>query len=125
MANDVTNRFIEVYDYLAKEGKVAGKKDFAEKIGISASMMTEICKGRSNVGIATIQNIVTAFNVSADWLIMGHGDITNSPSVTPASGRNNYCVGFLIHIAFCVKIFTIKPLFVNSVLNVFRVILFG
>lgn len=85
MANDVTNRFIEVYDYLAKEGKVSGKKDFAEKIGISASMMTEICKGRTNVGIATIQNIVTAFNVSADWLIMGHGEITDNSNLTPTS----------------------------------------
>ena len=42
--NEITLRFIEVYEHLQKTKKVKNVSDFAEKIGISNSMMTEISK---------------------------------------------------------------------------------
>lgn len=76
--NDVSARFIEAYDYLLSNGYVADKKDFASKIGVSSSMITEIFKGRSNVGVTAIQNIVLLFNISAEWLLTGQEDMTKT-----------------------------------------------
>jgi len=75
MANEVTHRFIETYNYLIKTGQISDKKEFAQIIGVSSSMMTEISKGRSNVGMSSIQNIVKNFSVSAEWLLTGAGDM--------------------------------------------------
>lgn len=76
--NDVTSRFIEAYKYLIDIGKITDKKEFANKLGISSSMMTEISKGRSNVGVLAIQNIVKYFSVSSSWLLMGEGTMFNT-----------------------------------------------
>lgn len=71
MINDVTKRFIEVYNRLITEKKVNGAKDFAKSIGVSTSMMTEISKGRSNVGVTALQNIVLLYEVDSHWLLTG------------------------------------------------------
>lgn len=41
-------------------------------------MITEIYKGRSAVGTTAIQNIVTVFNISGDWLLTGEGSMFKS-----------------------------------------------
>ena len=41
---EITIRFIEVYNYLLDIKKVKNASDFAEKIGISNSLMNEIFK---------------------------------------------------------------------------------
>ncbi|MAG87261.1 S24 family peptidase [Zunongwangia profunda] len=72
--NEITLRFIEVYEHLQKTKKVKNVSDFAEKIGISNSMMTEISKFRSNVGIKAIQNTVNTFSfIDSEWLLTGNG----------------------------------------------------
>lgn len=72
--NSITDRFLETYEYLLKIKRVENLSDFAKKIGISASMMTEITKKRSNVGIKAIQNTVNKFtDISPDWIITGRG----------------------------------------------------
>lgn len=71
----VSARFIEAYETLLKEKKVSDKRDFATKLGISASMITEISKGRSSVGTSAIQNIVLQFNINANWLLTGEGEM--------------------------------------------------
>lgn len=74
---EITLRFIEVYNYLLDIKKVKNASDFAEKIGISTSLMNEILKGRSNVGIKPIQSTVNAFfGLSLDWLVKGEGKMT-------------------------------------------------
>lgn len=55
---DISRRFIKAYELLQEQGKVADKKDFASKMGISASLLTEISKERSNVGARTLQKTV-------------------------------------------------------------------
>jgi len=72
--NDVSRRFMEAYELLRKSGKTNDKKDFAQRIGISASLITEVSKGRSNVGMRAVQNLVEQFGVSAGWLLTGEGD---------------------------------------------------
>lgn len=73
--NEVSSRFIEAYYALVDMNEVEGKKDFASKLGISPSMITEISKGRSSVGLLAIQNIVSQYNVNADWILTGSGSM--------------------------------------------------
>lgn len=85
--NELSARFIAAYEALLDNGKVTDKRDFALKIGISPSMVTEISKGRSNVGTLAIQNIVSLFDINAEWLLIGKGDmlkVSSTPS-TPSS----------------------------------------
>ena len=76
--NELSTRFITAYETLLNDGKVSDKRDFAAKIGISPSMVTEISKGRSNVGTLAIQNIVSVFNINAEWLLTGNGPMLKS-----------------------------------------------
>lgn len=71
---DISRRFIKAYELLQSSGKVADKKDFAAQTGISASLLTEICKERSNVGARTLQKIVQQFGISGEWLLTGNGE---------------------------------------------------
>lgn len=73
--SDIRTRFLEVYSHLLKVGLTTGYKDFAFKISVSPSMITEISKGRSNVGTTAIQNTVLSFPISADWLLTGRGSM--------------------------------------------------
>lgn len=86
MANELSKRFLEVLEYLIKEKKVADNKSFASQISVSTSMITEISKGRSNVGLTAIQNIVLRFPISADWLLTGEGPMLRTdgePTMSP------------------------------------------
>lgn len=101
--NELSARFITAYKALIDSKQVADKRDFALKIGISPSMVTEISKGRSNVGTLAIQNIVSLFGINADWLLTGRGtmtkeyDIADTPVVSdnPSIGTPYYDVDFL------------------------------
>lgn len=72
---DVSSRFIEVLNELLKRGCLRDKKTFASSVGCSTSMITEISKGRSNVGVSVLQNTVLNFGVSATWLLVGTGEM--------------------------------------------------
>ena len=87
--NEVSARFIEAYETLLKDKKVSDKRDFAAKLGISASMVTEISKGRSSVGTSAIQNIVLQFNIDAKWLLTGEGTMLQGTEnkVAPTANR--------------------------------------
>ncbi len=84
--NEVSARFIEAYETLLKDKKVSDKRDFAAKLGISASMVTEISKGRSSVGTSAIQNIVLQFNIDAKWLLTGEGSMLQKAQQEAQSG---------------------------------------
>lgn len=80
--NELSARFITAFETLIKDKQVADRRDFAFKIGISPSLVTEISKGRSNVGALAIQNIVLNFNINAEWLLTGKGNMFNSDKET-------------------------------------------
>jgi|GEM_PF-3147392 len=69
--NDVTKRFIEVYTTLINDKIVSNASDFAQKIGVSTSLITEMLKGRSNVGVTTLQNTVKYFHVDVNYILLG------------------------------------------------------
>lgn len=88
---NISSRFIEVLNELLKRGSLPDKKAFALSVGCSTSMITEISKGRSNVGVSLLQNTVQNYGVSATWLLVGTGemfaseeqDTQNSSSAEP------------------------------------------
>lgn len=90
--NDVTIRFIEVYNYLLSVKAIIGPKDFAEKIDVSTSMITEIIKGRSNVGVKAIQNSVKTFSVSPFFLFYGEGEMLSKENAYLNAYLNAYQV---------------------------------
>lgn len=73
----VSSRFLEVYHFLKSNKMVNSQKEFAEKIGISPSMFTEIVNGRSGVGLSAIQNTVLTYRINANWLLTGRGHISS------------------------------------------------
>lgn len=77
MKDSITDRFLIIYNHLLNTKKVDNLSDFAKKVGISASMMTEISKKRSKVGIKAIQNTVNRFpEINPDWVITGRGKMS-------------------------------------------------
>lgn len=86
---EITIRFIDVYNYLLEIKKADNASDFAKKIGISTSLMNEILKGRSNVGIKPIQSTVIAFpELSLDWIIKGDGKMTKDFQFTETKEKH-------------------------------------
>ncbi|KAA6346397.1 hypothetical protein EZS27_006047 [termite gut metagenome] len=81
--NDITSRFLEAYRWVIANDKTPDTKTFAKELGISISMMTEIGKERSNIGIKAIQNIVKKFHVNSEWLIAGTGDMIREEQTSP------------------------------------------
>lgn len=80
----ISARFIEAYELLRNAGEVNDKRDFALRAGISPSLMTEIYKGRSNVGMQAVQSIVELYGISAHWLLTGEGTPRDSaPAAAP------------------------------------------
>lgn len=75
MINELSARFLEVLKYLIESNEVSDNKDFASRISVSTSMITEISKGRSNVGLSAIQNTVLEFPINSDWLLTGEGSM--------------------------------------------------
>ncbi|KAA6343124.1 hypothetical protein EZS27_009190 [termite gut metagenome] len=73
--NDITSRFLEAYRWILSNNKTPDTKTFAKELGISISMMTEIAKERSNIGIKAIQNIVKKFHINSEWLLTGKGEM--------------------------------------------------
>ena len=80
---------MSVYNMLLNEHITTGFKDFASKIGVSTSMITEISKGRSNVGVTALQNTVDLFNVDANWLLTGTGEMTKKSEEETSDNLNN------------------------------------
>lgn len=78
--NDITIRFLEFYNYLKSENIVYSPKAFANEINVSTSLITEICKKRTNAGITPIQNTIVRYEeLNPEWLITGKGEMLKKP----------------------------------------------
>lgn len=51
------------------------KKDFAEKLNVSSSFVTQMVKGISSPSDRTIIDICQKFNVNEEWLRYGNGEM--------------------------------------------------
>ena len=78
-------RFSNTVSWLISNKKAQDKKEIAAILGISTSLMTEISKERSNVGVVPLQNIVIKYGISGDWLLTGEGSMLKSETSSMAS----------------------------------------
>ena len=101
---DITTRFLDAVSWLINEKKAHDKKEIATNLGVSTSLMTEISKGRSNVGVLLLQNIVIKYSISAEWLLTGNGSMlktetpledTSNNVLTPENGVLNTLKGII------------------------------
>lgn len=89
--NGITIRFLEVYEYLKNIKKVSNPKGFAKEINVSPSLITEICKKRTNAGITPIQNLLQKFtDIDANWLLTGKEPMLKSQNTETSSLNLNY-----------------------------------
>lgn len=80
--NDITIRFLNIYEYLKGQKIVDNPKNFASEINISTSLFTEICKMRTNAGITPIQNLLIRYQeINANWLLTGEGTMLKKGSI--------------------------------------------
>lgn len=73
--SELNSRFYIFFDSLVKSKIVKDRADFANKSNISVSMLTEIAKDRTQVGLKIIQNSVRNFNLNPTWLLTGEGEM--------------------------------------------------
>ena len=74
--NEMNVRFKEALDFLINKGYVNGNKHFADKIGISPSMVSDIISGRTSVSIRTLLGFATFFAfISISWILTGKGNM--------------------------------------------------
>jgi hypothetical protein len=91
MNEDLTCRFTECYNHLKNSKKVKGSSDFAQKIEVSASVITDIRKMRSKPGVHVLRGIIKAFpEINPTWLLTGEGEmlVKNAPYPTPQGGMD-------------------------------------
>lgn len=80
---NITHRFIEFYEYLISQNIVKNSSSFSKSIQISSSMMNEIRKLRSNVGVKALQNTVAKYDfLNPEWLLIGKGSMLKRDYMT-------------------------------------------
>lgn len=75
---EITQRFILFYNFLLRNKIIKNASDFAKKMDMSASLMTELIKGRSNLGVKPIQKAITLYGLNPYWLFSKEGEMLTS-----------------------------------------------
>jgi transcriptional regulator with XRE-family HTH domain len=69
------------------------QKDFAEKIGMSASYVSEIESGKHGIGFSFLIRLASAVNINLNWLLTGKGNIFVKDSGKKNSILENFDFG--------------------------------
>lgn len=77
ITDDINDRFLKAYKKLKEEGEAPSQSDIARYLGKSPASITEIMKGRNNVGVDVLHYLFKDFNLSPDYIFFGKGDIKN------------------------------------------------
>lgn len=72
-------RLIEIIDYLKDNDKIYNDKDFAKKIGIGRTFLSDMKNLRKEVSEQTVLKILNKFDeISRKWLLSGDGEMLNT-----------------------------------------------
>gem|GEM_PF-7094861 len=69
----ITNRFIEVFDWLKDEGRVRSARQFAMSINTYPQSFNDIRKGRREATLQMIQKLTEVHNINSHYLLTGQG----------------------------------------------------
>lgn len=72
---DVNIRFLEFYNYLIEHKIISSAVDFSSRVDVSTSLITELKKNRTNIGVKLIQNSVKEFGLNANWVLANVGEM--------------------------------------------------
>lgn len=87
---ELTNRFIDFYNYGIKNDDYKSAAEFCRLTEIKPTMLNEVLKGRSNVGLQIIQNTVYSFEkLNPKWLLTGNGNMLIKDRSSPISNEKN------------------------------------
>lgn len=77
----IISRFFQALYYLKSERKIRGKQTFTKKFGINRWNMNTLEKDmtRDIFQPAWLTYLVEEYNISAEWLLTGRGDIIIKP----------------------------------------------
>lgn len=76
----INKRFIEAVNYLLSQNIVESKVNMAERLGIKPSKLSEILNSRMNVGTDLIASLCHLYNIDANWMLLGTGEMNKIPS---------------------------------------------
>ena len=80
LIKDVSNRFIQFFEYGKSSNKYKNAAEFCKIVNVTPQTLTEIVKGRSNVGVSLIQNTLINFpELNPKWIFLGVGDMILPP----------------------------------------------
>lgn len=65
----------EKFKLLIKALGFTSVKEFAEKLGISQARITDVMREKQKIPEDLLLKLITEYNVNANWLIAGMGDI--------------------------------------------------
>lgn len=80
MTNEViVNRFFQALDYLKQENKIRGVQTITARYGIDRRNLLKVRNEPEirTVKVSWLAYLVSDYNVSADWLLTGKGNILN------------------------------------------------
>ena len=78
--SNTTDRFVEAVNYLTNEGIVKSKRQIANAIGISPSLITEAQKGRTHVSLMVLVKLTETYRkISVDYLLNGKEPMVIDP----------------------------------------------
>lgn len=66
------------------------QKDFAQKLNISVSSMSEIETGKYKAGVEFLVNLSKIFNVNLYFVLFGEGDMFISPTASPYTRTSKF-----------------------------------
>lgn len=72
----INNRFIEAVNFVLSEDDLLTKTAIADALNIGKSRFSEILNERMNANVDIIANFCTLYDINADWLLTGKGEIS-------------------------------------------------
>lgn len=86
----ISERFIEAVNYLVNGHIAKSKKELALNIDSKPQNLTEILGGRTLVSADNIANLCQVYNISADWLLTGKGEMLRTETSVGNIQNNTY-----------------------------------
>ncbi len=91
--NIVNQRFKEVYKYLEKHNLIKGKSDIAKELGTYNHVINSILKGKRNITVDQLNKLFEIYNVNANFLFGGAGNMIVGDDVTTFSKNDRMAGG--------------------------------
>lgn len=85
----MAERIIELIEHLKKTREILSQAEFANKIGIKPSQISEMLSEKRIISERTIRKISQSFpNICNKWLLTGEGEMLKKETLTPTNNSD-------------------------------------